>query len=32
MLLTVLATLSAFLYNLCASLTGGVEVVLAERD
>jgi len=31
-LLTVLATLGAFLYNLCASLTGGVEVVLAERD
>ncbi len=31
-LLTVLATLSAFLYNLCASLTGGVEVALAERD
>lgn len=31
-LLTVLATLSAFLYNLCASLTGGIEVALAERD
>lgn len=31
-LLTVLATLAAFLYNLCASFTGGVEVVLAERD
>lgn len=31
-LLTVLATLAAFLYNVCASLTGGVEVVLAERD
>ena len=31
-LLTVLATLGAFLYNVCASLTGGVEVVLAERE
>jgi len=31
-LLTVLATLGAFLYNLCAALTGGVEVVLVERD
>lgn len=31
-LLTVLATLGAFLYNLCASLTGGVEVTLTERD
>ncbi len=31
-LLTALATLAAFLYNLCASLTGGVEVVLAERE
>lgn len=31
-LLTVLATLFAFLYNLCASLTGGIEVTLAERD
>jgi hypothetical protein len=31
-LLTVLATLSALLYNLCASLTGGVEVVLGERE
>jgi len=31
-LLTVLATLAAFLYNLCAALTGGVEVVLAERE
>ncbi len=31
-LLTVLATLYAFLYNLCASLTGGVEVTLTERE
>lgn len=31
-LLTVLATLGAFLYNLCSSLTGGVEVKLRERD
>ena len=31
-LLTVLATLGAFLYNLCAALTGGLEVVLVERD
>ena len=31
-LLTVLATLGAFLYNLCAALTGGIEVVLAERE
>lgn len=31
-LLTVLATLGALLYNLCASLTGGVEVDLRQRD
>ena len=31
-LLTVLATLGAFLYNLCASFTGGVEVTLGERE
>lgn len=31
-LLTLLATLSALLYNLCASFTGGLEVTLAERD
>lgn len=29
-LLTALATLSAVLYNLCASFTGGLEVTLAE--
>ena len=31
-LLTALATLGAFLYNLCASLTGGIEVTLGDRD
>jgi len=31
-LLTALATFAAFLYNVCASITGGFEVVLAERD
>ena len=31
-LLTLLATLSAVLYNLCASLTGGIELTLGERD
>lgn len=31
-LLTALATLGAFLYNLCASFTGGVEVTLGERE
>lgn len=31
-LLTVLATLGAFLYNLCAALTGGLDVTLTERD
>lgn len=31
-LVTVLATLGAFLYNLCASFTGGIEVTLGERD
>lgn len=30
--LTALSTLAAFLYNVCAGLTGGVEVVLGERD
>ena len=30
--LTLLATLSALLYNLCASFTGGIEVTLGERD
>jgi hypothetical protein len=31
-LLTLLATLSALLYNLCASFTGGVDVTLGERE
>jgi Transmembrane domain of unknown function (DUF3566) len=31
-LVTVLATLGAFLYNLAAALLGGLEVVLAEED
>jgi hypothetical protein len=31
-LLTALATLGALIYNLCASLTGGIEVQLGERD
>jgi hypothetical protein len=31
-LLTVLSTVGAMLYNLCATFTGGVEVTLAERD
>jgi hypothetical protein len=30
--LTLLATLGALLYNLCASFTGGVELTLGERD
>jgi hypothetical protein len=31
-LLTALSTLGAFLYNLCAALTGGIEVTLSDRD
>ncbi len=31
-LITLLSTLSALLYNLCASFTGGIEVTLGERD
>jgi len=31
-LVTVIATLGAFLYNLAAVLLGGIEVVLAEED
>ena len=32
LLLTALATLGAFLYNLCASFVGGIEVTLSEPD
>ncbi|HVE73687.1 MAG TPA: DUF3566 domain-containing protein [Mycobacteriales bacterium] len=32
LLFTALATLGAFLYNLCARLTGGIEVTLGERE
>lgn len=31
-LFTALATLGAFIYNVCADLVGGVEVTLAERE
>lgn len=31
-LLTLLATLGSVLYNLCASLTGGIELTLGERE
>jgi hypothetical protein len=31
-LLTALATLGAFIYNLVADLVGGVEVTLSERE
>ncbi len=31
-LITLLSTLGALLYNLCASFTGGIEVTLGERD
>ena len=31
-LITVVSTLGAFLYNLAAALLGGLEVVLAEDD
>ena len=31
-LVTVIATLGAFLYNLAAALLGGIEVVLAEEE
>lgn len=32
LLVTALATLAAFLYNLCASFVGGIEVTLTERE
>jgi hypothetical protein len=31
-LVTALATLSAFIYNVCSDLVGGVELTLSERD
>ncbi|MBK5306544.1 MAG: DUF3566 domain-containing protein [Frankiaceae bacterium] len=31
-LVTALATLGAFLYNLCASLTGGIEVTFSDQS
>jgi hypothetical protein len=31
-LFTALATLSAFIYNVCSDLVGGIEVTLSERD
>jgi Transmembrane domain of unknown function (DUF3566) len=31
-LLTALCTVTAFIYNLCSDLVGGLEVTLAERD
>ncbi|CAN5829103.1 hypothetical protein BH18ACT7_BH18ACT7_21960 [soil metagenome] len=32
LLFTALATIGAFIYNLCADLVGGLEITLGERD
>ena len=31
-LMTALATVGSFIYNICADLVGGIEVTLAERE
>jgi transmembrane protein DUF3566 len=31
-LFTALATVGAFVYNLCSDLVGGIELTLSERD
>ncbi len=31
-LFTALATLGAFIYNVCADLVGGIELTLAEKE
>jgi len=31
-LMTALATIGAFVYNICSDLVGGIEITLAERE